>query len=80
MHDEQKLQDRWLNTDDEVVHFLRLDRKESKERVIPEGQHCYRCLSTDFQDTPIHGGHSMRRDCAKCGAFVDFPKWYETPF
>ena len=37
---------------------------------------CARCRSVEFRDTPIHGGHSVRRDCARCGRFIDFPKWY----
>lgn len=80
MYSEEKLLDRWLNTDDEVVHFLRLDRPESKERVIPDGPHCPRCLGQDFTDTKIHGGRSTRRDCARCGTFLEFTEWYVTPF
>jgi hypothetical protein len=24
----------------------------------------------------IHGGRSIRRDCADCGAFIEFQVWY----
>lgn len=34
------------------------------------------CKSDQAYDTPIHGGQSTRRDCAWCGKFLDFPKWY----
>jgi hypothetical protein len=37
---------------------------------------CDRCRSKEFVDVPIHGGRSLRRDCARCGQFLDFPLWY----
>jgi hypothetical protein len=35
-----------------------------------------RCGSTQWRDVPIHGGRSIRRDCARCGRFIAFPLWY----
>jgi hypothetical protein len=35
-----------------------------------------RCGSTQWRDVPIHGGRSIRRDCARCGRFLAFPLWY----
>ena len=35
-----------------------------------------RCGSTTWHDVPIHGGQSVRRDCGRCGRFLDFPIWY----
>lgn len=35
-----------------------------------------RCGSTTSRDVPIHGGESIRRDCGRCGRFLDFPIWY----
>lgn len=35
-----------------------------------------RCGATNWRDVPIHGGHSIRRDCGRCGRFIDFPVWY----
>lgn len=35
-----------------------------------------RCGSTKWRDVPIHGGHTVRRDCGRCGRFIDFPIWY----
>jgi hypothetical protein len=35
-----------------------------------------RCGSTKWRDVPIHGGRSIRRDCARCGRFIAFPLWY----
>ena len=39
---------------------------------------CDRCHSAEFVDYSIHNGQSTRRDCARCGRFIDFPRWYET--
>ena len=38
---------------------------------------CNRCGSEDYHDTPIHGGRSTRRDCAKCRRFMGWPRWYD---
>ncbi len=35
-----------------------------------------RCGSTTWRDVPIHGGESVRRDCAGCRRFIGFPVWY----
>ncbi len=37
---------------------------------------CRNCGSTEFADIPIHNGRSVRRDCANCKRFIDFPVWY----
>jgi len=34
-----------------------------------------RCGSTTWRDVPIHGGQSVRRDCGRCGRFLDFSAW-----
>ena len=39
---------------------------------------CARCGSSEFRDVPIHGGRSMRRDCARCQRFVEFTVWCGT--
>ena len=35
-----------------------------------------RCGSTTWRGVPIHDGQSVRRDCGRCGRFIDFPIWY----
>ena len=35
-----------------------------------------RCGSTTWRDVSIHHGQSVRRDCGRCGRFIDFPVWY----
>lgn len=37
---------------------------------------CERCGSAEAIDVPVHDGHSVRRDCAACGATLGFPDWY----
>jgi TubC N-terminal docking domain len=37
---------------------------------------CRRCGHCDAADVPIHTGQSVRRDCARCGRFVEFALWY----
>lgn len=37
---------------------------------------CPRCGSKEFRDVSIHNGKSIRQDCAACGAFVKFVRWY----
>lgn len=34
------------------------------------------CGSTTWQDVPIHGGRSLRRDCGRCGRFIAFTVWH----
>jgi hypothetical protein len=36
-----------------------------------------RCGSTSWRDVPIHNGQSVRRDCSRCGRFIDFSIWYK---
>ena len=43
----------------------------------PDGiDRCDRCGSTETVDSTIHGGASIRRDCAACGRFRKFTLWY----
>lgn len=37
---------------------------------------CKRCDSAEYMDVSIHDGRSLRRDCATCGRFLYFSKWY----
>jgi hypothetical protein len=43
---------------------------------VPAARPVCRCGSTTWRDVPIHGGRSVRRDCGRCGRFLDFPVWY----
>lgn len=36
---------------------------------------CRSCGSRTVVDEPIHGGKSLRRECADCRAFIGFPQW-----
>ena len=42
---------------------------ERTETVCP-------CGAKAWQDVPVHGGQSVRRDCGRCGRFIDFVIWH----
>jgi hypothetical protein len=52
--------------------FPRKPKPRKPDAVCP-------CGSTQWRDVPIHGGRSIRRDCARCGRFLGFPLWYGQP-
>jgi hypothetical protein len=35
-----------------------------------------RCGCEQWDDVPVHGGQSLRRDCARCGRYQRFVVWY----
>lgn len=39
------------------------------------GNRCPKCDHPETVDVPVHGGKSIRRDCARCGHTLDFPRW-----
>lgn len=40
------------------------------------GKALCRCGATERRTVPIHNGQSLRRDCGRCGRFVEFLVWY----
>lgn len=42
----------------------------------PQQSPCKRCGNRTTYLAIIHAGESLRRDCAKCGRFIDFPSWH----
>lgn len=46
------------------------------EAPVPSVGAACLCGSTTWRDIPIHDGQSVRRDCAVCGRFIEFPIWY----
>jgi len=38
-----------------------------------------RCGGTTWRDVPIHGGRSVRRDCGRCGRFLEWQQWNPPP-
>lgn len=38
-----------------------------------------RCGGEGWNDVPIHGGRSARRECARCGGFLRWAVWYGRP-
>jgi len=67
----------------DILRFLQPHQEESAITIQPPSQpetgpaapQC-RCGSTDWNETPIHAGRSVRRDCARCRKFFDFPIWH----
>lgn len=49
--------------------------KREKLSLIAELM-CDRCGSTEFTDTEIHNGESLRRDCRHCRLTWGFPVWH----
>ncbi len=56
----------------------RHDDRESRQPLpLPAGVACCdRCGSTETTDSVIHGGRSVRQDCAVCGRFRKFVVWH----
>jgi hypothetical protein len=51
------------------------ERMKPVESSLDAFSTCRKCGSRDLIDEPIHHGRSLRRECAKCQAFVCFPLW-----
>ena len=54
-----------------------LVRKASGDALAKPTKPVCRCGATTWRDVPIHGGQSVRRDCGRCGRFIDFPVWHQ---
>jgi hypothetical protein len=44
---------------------------------LVSGIRCRNCESQVALDVDIHNGRSTRRDCAGCGKFIEFSRWYK---
>jgi hypothetical protein len=55
------------------------NRTPIKEKRAPAKPVC-RCGGTTWRDVTLHhaphNGTTIRRDCGRCGRFLDFPVWY----
>ena len=55
------------------------NRTPIKEKHAPAKPVC-RCGSTTWRDVVLHhaphNGTTVRRDCGRCGRFMEFPVWY----
>ncbi|MEX0978287.1 MAG: hypothetical protein WDZ48_05525 [Pirellulales bacterium] len=60
-----------------VAHLQPRCRHERHHTAsVPAAKPVCRCGSTTWHDAAIHDGQSTRRDCAQCGRFIDFSRWY----
>jgi hypothetical protein len=73
----------------DLVDQLRIHKADLLVRLQPHGwletrrpvltaqtKPVCRCGSTTWLDVAIHDRQSNRRDCARCGRFIDFSRWY----
>jgi hypothetical protein len=58
-----------------IAHLLPRCRPET-HHLTPRPKPVCRCGSNAWLDVAIHDGRSTRRDCARCGRFIDFSRWY----
>lgn len=61
-----------------VAHLRPNGRLETRRAGPAQATPVCRCGSNKWLEVPIHGGRSKRRDCARCGRFIDFSRWYDT--
>ncbi len=59
-----------------IVRVVKTAYEQQLAKPEDKAVRCRRCGSTRYVDVPIHGGRSIRRDCARCDAFIDFPERY----
>lgn len=52
------------------------EKKGDQSGAASSSIRCPRCGTTGHKDVAIHGGQSVRRDCSRCGRFLEFPVWY----
>ncbi|WP_146451981.1 ATP-binding protein [Bythopirellula polymerisocia] len=51
------------------------DKDDKEKMTFSDPDQCKMCRSTDCRDVPIHGGNSIRRECARCGHHIRFVEW-----
>ena len=57
------------------VDHLRSNNAGNDVDSVSKNSDCPHCRSTEFAEVPIRDGESIRRDCARCGRFIDFQQW-----
>ena len=50
--------------------------EKEEDASVTSAKPLCRCGSAIWRDVPIHNGQSIRRDCGRCGRFLDFPVWH----
>ncbi len=60
----------------ELIAHLQPRRLHHQTVPAPIARPVCRCGSTTWHEVAIHDGQSTRRDCARCGRFIDFSRWY----
>lgn len=60
------------------THKVELIEQLGTKAPAPAAKPVCRCGSTTCREVAIHDGQSTRRDCAGCGRFLAFSRWYGT--
>lgn len=65
---------------DELANEMKFFAPDRLSEIMlePEPQEvpCPRCGNRQTYLAILHKGESLRRDCARCGRFLDFPSWH----
>lgn len=62
----------------ELIDSIKEHHAALREHLQLHGP-CLRCGSEEHIDVPIHGGRSIRRDCARCHQTKGFSVWKPSP-
>ena len=73
----QLFSDRIDDPIDEVEVPTRPNNRSEPVKLSREQALCDRCQHDEATLYIIHEGESVRRDCAQCGRFIDFPIWLD---
>lgn len=61
-----------------IAHLQSIGRHRTHRAALASAARpICRCGSTTWREVAIHDGQSTRRDCARCGRFIDFSRWYD---
>lgn len=64
----------------ELLDRLKFHKAELLAFLTPPPKRVCRCGASSWRDVILHhaphNGTTIRRDCAECGRFLDFPLWY----
>ena len=79
--DDQLLDELDRSRDDILAHLQRTEWEDpfpnhDRHDLPADGIRCDRCGAAETVTVVIHGGASVRQDCARCGRFRKFTTWY----
>ena len=64
----------------ELLNQLEAHKAEILALLTPSPKQVCRCGASEWRDVVLyhapHNGTTIRRDCARCNRFIEFPIWY----